>query len=233
MKSVEITEEMKAWTIKGRFVREDKYRFHCYVEIDGAQKLCYVPSNCKLEKIISLAGREVILKKYDGPSNKYEYIVEAVKYGNSLVLLNLQFLNRIIENQIQRRIFNYLGERKYIRREVTVEDYKADLYIADTQTYIEIKSILSWNKCASYPIDSSDRGLEQLEKIEKLLDQNKRIFYFLFSMSPNVQEIIIDSNSLYGTVLNRCISKGLILRAYSLGGSNNIEVKKEIVVCIQ
>lgn len=233
MKSVEITEEINAWMTIGRFVREDKYRFRCYVEIDGIQKLCYMPSNCKLEKIISLAGREVILKRYEGASDKYEYIVEAVKYRNNLVLLNLQFLNRIIENQIQRRIFNYLGVRKNIRREVTVENYKADLFIEDTQTYIEIKSILSWNKSTSYPIDSSDRGLEQLEKIEKLLDQNKRIFYFLFSMSPNVKDVYIDSNSLYGTVLNRCISKGLKLRAYSLGGSKNIEVKKEIAICIQ
>ena len=233
MKSVEITEEMSCWNTKGKFIKEGKYRFHCYVEVEGTERLCYMPSNCKLEPLFSLAGREVLLKAYEGPSDKFEYVVEAVRYGNSLVLLNLQFLNRIVEEQLERRVFNYLGQRSKIRREVAVGTYKSDLYIEDTQTYIEVKALLNRNTRASYPMDTSVRNIEQLEKIYELLEQEQRLCYFLFSMNPKVKEIVIDSTSSFGIAIKRCVDKGLLLKAYAMGGSRTLEVKREIPVVME
>ena len=34
----------------GIFKGEGKFRFHCTVEINGKEELCYLPSNCKLCK---------------------------------------------------------------------------------------------------------------------------------------------------------------------------------------
>ena len=62
----------------GTFAREDTNRFHYYVLVGGTEKLCYMPSNCKLEKIVSLSGREIFLKEYDKSSDKFNCVMQVV-----------------------------------------------------------------------------------------------------------------------------------------------------------
>ena len=95
---------------KGIFCREDKYRFRCWVNVDGEEHLCYLPSNCKLGKIHSLEGKEVLLSKQKGDNSKFDYKVEAIIYRNGQILLNLSFLNRVVEQEIHRGVFSFLGK---------------------------------------------------------------------------------------------------------------------------
>ena len=74
------------------------------------------------------------------------YAVYAVKYGKQYIMLNLAQANRVIETQLSRKYFSFLGKRKNSSHEVCIDSYKTDLYIQDTDTVIEIKSILSFEK---------------------------------------------------------------------------------------
>lgn len=86
-----------------------------------------------------------------------------MKYRCSYVPLNLSVSNRVLETEISRRYFSFLGKRKSVFREKVIDGYKSELYIADTDTVIEVKSILSFNKNAIFPTVFSERANRQLE----------------------------------------------------------------------
>lgn len=132
--------------LKGIFLKEHKTRFLCSVELEGQEVECYIPASCKLSKFVELSGRQVILQSVKKSEARTHYAVYAAKIGRSYVLLNLTEANRIVEEQLYRRYFSFLGKRKRIHREYTVDGYKTDLFIEDTNTLIEVKTLLSFNQ---------------------------------------------------------------------------------------
>ena len=61
------------------------------------------------------------------------YAVYAVKYGKQYIMLNLAQANRVIETQLSRKYFSFLGKRKNISHEVCIDSYKT-AYISKIQT---------------------------------------------------------------------------------------------------
>ena len=132
--------------VYGTFKEEIKNRFLCTVSIDGTDTVCYIPSSCRLSNFIDLSNRAVMLQPVKKKGVRIKYAVYAVKYRRSYVPLNLSVSNKVLEAEIIRRYFSFLGKRKNVFREKIIDGYKSDLYIADTDTIIEVKSILSFNK---------------------------------------------------------------------------------------
>lgn len=201
---------------KGIFCREDKYRFHCWVNIEGEEHLCYLPSNCKFEKMFSLEGRTVLLSRQVGKKSKFDYKVEAVLFRNAQMLLNLSFLNRVVEQEIHRRVFAFLGERKTVHREKMVDGYKSDLFIEETNTLIEIKSVLAFSDTADYPTNYSSHMLQQLERLYGIAKTQVKVFYFIVGLGPALKEINVDLNSNYGKLMDRCRNAGVQFIAMNL-----------------
>lgn len=127
----------------GIFKQELKNRFLCEVEIDGESTVCYVPSSCHLSNFLSLQGKKVILIPTMAKDARTQYAVYAVPYKRSYLILNTSMANRAIEASLRGRRFAYLGKRKNVIKEHYVDGYKSDLFIEDTNTIIEIKSVLS------------------------------------------------------------------------------------------
>lgn len=202
---------MASELVKGVFVSEIKNRFLCLVSIDGSVVECYIPSSCRLSNFLSLDGKEVLLKKTQGKKTRTEYSVYAVKFRRGFLLLNLSQANRAIENDIRRRVFSDLGNRKRVSRELAIEGYKTDLYIHDTKTLIEIKSLLTTEKKGIFPTVFSERANNQLRKISKLLTDGYRVCYMLVSLNPYVE--YIELNKLepeFHNLFVECIRKGMI-----------------------
>ena len=200
--------------LEGAFIREEKTRFLCTVEIDGNQELCYVPSSCKLEQFISLSGETVWLKPVHNKNSKLRYCVYAVKKKQGWVLLNLAETNKILEVQLNRRLFSFLGNRKVICREKLIEGYKADLYLPETRTIIEIKTVLTEERITSFPGVKSLRTERQLTEISKLLEAGYRVCYFVIALNPRTANVEV-VEKLKG-IFQDCISKGMLLKGYSL-----------------
>ena len=157
--------------VYGTFKEEIKNRFLCTVSIDGTDTVCYIPSSCRLSNFIYLANRTVMLRPIRKKDARTKYAVYAVKYRRSYVPLNLSVFNRVLEAEIRRGYFSFLGKRKAVFRERVIDGYKSDIYIADTDTVIDVKSILSFNKNAIFPTVFSERANRQLEE---LLEQSAK-----------------------------------------------------------
>lgn len=203
--------------IYGIFRTEIKNRFLCSVNIDGKDETCYIPSSCRLSNFIDMTGRTVLLKPIETPNARTSYAVYAVKYRTSFILLNLAQANRVIERQIRRRYFSFLGVRKKVSHEYKIGNYKTDLFIHDTNTLIEIKSTLSFSKKSVFPAVYSERAIKQLNEISRLLDEGYHACYVLVSLNPCVKEIIINSEveDYYKTFME-CVEKGMNYCAFSI-----------------
>ena len=203
--------------IYGTFKEETKNRFLCQVTIDGEDVECYIPSSCRLGNFIDMKGRTVLLKHNQAKDARTEYAVYAVKIKNEFILLNLSQANRIIEVALPKRRFSFLGLRKQIVREKRIGDYKSDLYIEDTKTLIEIKSILSFQKTALFPTVYSERGIKQLVQLSSLLDEGFKVCYFFASFSHHVREIQINNGiEEYARLFNVCLEKGMTVYGITL-----------------
>ena len=153
----------------GTFVREEKNRFLCTVNVEGTEEECYIPSSCRLENFLKLAGKEVLLRENLNKKARTRLAVYALRFKRNYMILRTSEANDMIINAIGSRRFSYLGDRRAFEKEKIVAGYKADVYLPNTKTVIEIKSIITTNDKATFPTVFSERALEQLQKIKNLL----------------------------------------------------------------
>ncbi len=215
---------------EGIFVRELKNRFLCVVLIDKEEITCYVPASCRLSNFGNFAGCKVLLTENHGKKSRTRFSLYAIYCNRKCIIVNLKEANRIIESNIQRRLFAFLGKRKNIRREYWINDYKCDLFIEDSKTVIEIKSVLLFG-CDNKVLQiHSERAVKQLQSINKLLNEGYKVCYFYVSTNPTVTNLIVEEqNSEFHWWFKRNMELGMICKAYTIGLKQRKTIlKKEI-----
>lgn len=211
--------------IRGYFIEEQKTRFLCNVLIEGEVVECYMPSSCKLGKIIDLSGREVLLKPVERKNSRTSMSIQAIKLEDQFVWVNLSDANRVIEEQIQKRCFSFLGNRTLIEREKNFGNYKADLYITKAKTIVEVKTVLSVENSASFPTYTVRRAERQLESILELLD-SYTVCYIVVSLNPKTRVVNInESNSRFCELFRKCVAKGMICKGFKMIVDENYKPK--------
>lgn len=139
--------------------------------------------------------------------------------------------NRAIEESLKSRLFAYLGKRKNVIKEHSVSGYKCDLYIEDTDTIIEIKSVISTADRALFPTVYSERTIKQLQRLQEILIAGKKVCFYVVSLHPYLKEVAIDQNTEFYTELQRCINFGMRLHAYTVRlKGNTLSVEHEIPI---
>lgn len=201
---------------EGIFIKERKNRFICEVIVDDETIECYVPSSSRLDNFIDLHSKRVLLLPTEAPNARTRFSLFAVPFKRNYILLNIGMVNRAVEHDIKRRCFSSLGKRSEIYREHKIGSYKSDLYIANTRTLLEVKSVLSLGKDAVFPSVFSQRTLDQLKEISSLMDSGYNSALVIASLSPYVEQIQIDHASPFYEALKPCIDKGMQLLAVSL-----------------
>ena len=215
----------------GTFRRELKNRFLCEVSIDGEDVVCYVPSSCHLSNFLKLEGKQVLLVPTQAPTARTRFALFAVPYKRNYILLNTSMANRAVESSIQSRRFSYLKKRKTAIKEHTLEGYKADLFLPDSNTVIEIKSVISLDPIGHFPTVYSERTLKQLELMLNLLHKGYKVCLIIVSLHPYLKELQIENNTAFYSALKKCIDAGLILKAYTSKMHNKtVSIDKEIYV---
>lgn len=200
---------------KGIFISEIKNRFLCEVNIEGKNTVCYIPSSCRLDNFLELEGKQVLLlpTKTKGASTKYA--VFAIPHKRNYILLNSSMANRLVESNIRGRRFAELGKRTTIFREHKIDSYKCDLFIKDSNTLVEIKSIISTDNEAMFPSVYSQRALDQLHFIKELLVQGYKACYIIVSLNPYVKSISINNETEFCTLFKQCIDNGMTVKGFS------------------
>ena len=219
--------------IEGIFIKEKKNRFLCEVMVEDEAIECYVPSSCRLDNFIDLKGKRVLMFPTEAPNARTQLSLFAVPYKRNHILLNIGKVNSVILHEINRRCFSSLGKRSEIYREHKLGSYKSDLFIADSRTLLEVKSVLSLGKEAKFPTVFSQRTLDQLKEISILMDQGYKAALVVVSLSPYVEQIQVDHDLPFYEALMPCIEKGMQLLAVSLCINNGeAQIKRKIEITL-
>ena len=129
--------------------------------------------------------------------------------------MNSSLANKAIENSINKRRFSFLGKRKTIQTEKHLENYKADFIIKDSQTILEIKSLITTDKEAIFPTVYSERALNQYKQLFSLMDKGYSVYYFIVSLNPYVKVIRINKKSEFYSYYCVGKTKGINFKAFS------------------
>jgi len=222
---------MKEAIFKGIFVEEVKNRFLCKVRIKGTITLCYVPSSCRLDNFLDLVGKEVLLFPTKTPHARTPFSLLAVAYKNNYILLNSSIANILIGQNLNSRRFAKLGKRKTISRECNVDEYKCDFFIHDTETLIEVKSIISTKTTVGFPSIFSPRAIRQLKALKQYLEVGKPVCYIIVSLNPYTRSIFVDKTTPFYTVFEECLSLGMTVLGVSCQIVNEqLSIKKMLKV---
>lgn len=206
--------------IKGIFQRELKNRFLCEVLIDGIPTECYVPSSCHLSNFLNLQEKEVLLIPNNSKTARTVFAVFAVPFKRNYLILNTSYANRAVEASFSKRYFAYLGKRKDIVREYTVQGYKTDFFIRDTNTIVEIKSIISTEKEGVFPTVYSERSIRQLQKLHELMNAGFKVCFIWVSLNPYLQKITLDTQSEFYENFKKCKEVGMTSDAFTCSLKN-------------
>lgn len=217
--------------IEGIFIKELKNRFLCEVLVNGETTVCYVPSSCHLSNFLDLTNKKVLLVPTQTPKSRTKYALFAVPFKRSYLILNTSMANVAIVNNLRKARFSYLGKRKTFFSEHNIDNYKTDIYIQESNTIIEIKSIISTTRLGIFPTVYSERTLRQLKKHQELLTKGYRVCFIIVSLTPYLKEILIDSKTDFYKDFISCVNQGMTIKAYTCrlrGGQ--ILIEREIPV---
>ena len=201
--------------------------------INGSLQECYIPASCHLSHFIDLHNKTVYLKENASSKSRTKYSVCGVKIGHRCIPLQLAVSNKIIFDSIDTPMFSFLGSREIVMQEKMVDGYKCDLFIDDTKTIIEIKSIIEMSDVAVFPSVYSERANKQLSTLSSLSDKGYKICYFFISLNPRVHTIQINAGIQdFYKPFSECIKKDMTVRGYSIKMSTSGEVSlyKEIEI---
>ncbi len=200
---------------EGVFVKELKNRFLCEVEIDGVSTVCYVPSSCHLSNFLELKNKKVLLISTQTPNSRTRFAIFAVKYRKGYIILNTSMANTAVANSLQNRRFSYLGKRKQYATEHKVNDYKADIYIEESKTIIEVKSIISTKDIGIFPTVFSERTMKQLKLLYGFLKNGYNVCFVIASLNPYLKSIEIKQDTAFYPEFLKCIDAGMTVKAYA------------------
>lgn len=102
----------------------------------------------------------------------------------------------------------------------------------NTDTLIEVKTLLSFDEEGSFPSMISTRAEQQLERLSELLDKGYKVCYIVMSLNPKVKSIRLNSSyDRYCQLFSECLDKGMLVRGFSIRLKDlEPEIYKEIDV---
>lgn len=215
--------------IEGIFVKELKNRFLCEVIIDGVSTVCYVPSSCHLSNFLDLKNKKVLLVPTQTPNSRTKYALLAVAYKRGYLVLNTSMANVAVANSLKSRRFSCLGRRKNYQTEHSIGNYKTDIYIQDSNTIIEIKSIISTQSKGCFPAVFSERSIKQLKQLRELMHNGYKVCFMIISLNPYLKSIEINRETEFYREFLKCINDGMNVKAYTC---NLVGSKPVIKSCI-
>lgn len=217
----------------GIYIKESKHRFSCTILLDGKEEQCFVSSSSKLKPLIELENREVLVTETEGKKAKVKYSLFAVKTEKGYILLNLNYVNKLLYETISTSK-KYKNKTWTFKRERKINDkVKTDLLVENGKKQIvyEAKAIISKNKEAIFPSIKGERSLRQLKEFKFLLKKGIEINYCLFLLTPKIKKISLNKeDKVFVKTFKACLKAGMQIKIYKVLWKENDFVPVRVIV---
>ncbi len=225
-----------------RLLRRYK-RFLADVEFADGKTLTAVCPNTGSLMGCATPGSPVWLSRSDSPTRKYAHTWELVKVeGGTLVGINTQIANRLVEEAIRGGVIQELRGYADITREVRYgrENSRIDLLLRcgeEQPCFVEVKNVTAAvaGGVALFPDSVSDRGSKHLrELIQEVARGNRAVILFCVQRDDVTEVRPADAiDPIYGKTLREAMANGVEALAYrALVTTSEINLSERIpVVC--
>ncbi|MDD3224316.1 MAG: DNA/RNA nuclease SfsA [Clostridium sp.] len=154
------------------FIRRPN-RFEAYVKIKGKEEIVHVPNTGRCRELL-YDGVKIILRQEDGIKRKTKYDLIAVFKGESIINIDSQIPNKVVEEALYNGKIEKLRKYTTIEREKVYKNSRFDFRLSDKKNdiyYLEVKGVTyEENGFAKFPDAPTQRGKKHLTE---LLDAKK------------------------------------------------------------
>lgn len=221
--------------IEGIFLARPN-RFIAQVLIDEKEEIVHVKNTGRCKELL-LPGVKVILEDCsNNPNRKTKYSLIAVWKQNMLVNMDSQVPNEVVFNALKENKIQELKNLRYLKREVTFNNSRFDIYFEDEKQkgFIEVKGVtLENNHISMFPDAPTERGAKHvLEMIEAVNQGYKGTIFFLIQMKgPQSFKLNWEMDRKFSEAIKLASENGVKILAYdSIVNNNSIQIGKSIEV---
>lgn len=221
--------------IEGIFLARPN-RFIAQVLIDEKEEIVHVKNTGRCKELL-LPGVKVILEDCsNNPNRKTKYSLIAVWKQNMLVNMDSQVPNEVVFNALKENKIQELKNLRYLKREVTFNNSRFDIYFEDEKQkgFIEVKGVtLENNHISMFPDAPTERGAKHvLEMIEAVNQGYKGTIFFLIQMKgPQSFKLNWEMDRKFSEAIKLAYENGVQILAYdSIVNNNSIQIGKSIEV---
>ncbi len=217
-------EDFHRWPplLSGRLIRRYK-RFLADVELEnGATVTAHCPNSGSM-LACAQPGRPVYVSHHDDPRRKLKYTWQIIDMPTSLVGVNTQVPNRLVQLAVSGGRVPELSGYGNLRREVKTGSHtRLDMVLEQTgrrPCFVEIKNCTLVSKGqACFPDAVTTRGLKHLKELQKLSAEGSRsvIFYLVQRMDAEVFHPADHIDAAYGRELRCAVANGVEILVYDV-----------------
>lgn len=167
-------------------------------------------------------GRTVFLSRHNLPHRRLKYTWEMIEMPGSLVGVNTQMPNRLIQAAVLAGQIPELSDFQKVRREVKYgENSRIDLLLETSRgnCYVEIKNCtLVRDGTASFPDAVTERGLKHLRELARQVGIGVRsvIFFLVQRMDARRFSPADGIDPAYGRGLREAVRAGVEMLVYDV-----------------
>ncbi len=202
--------------LEGTFL-ERPNRFIAHISIQGKTEICHVKNTGRCKELL-IPGTKVFVEKADQPSRKTGFDLIAVCKGDTLINVDSQAPNRVVEEWL--RMENLLNDLTLLKREVTFGSSRFDLYGEyghGKKAFLEVKGVtLEQDGAARFPDAPTERGIKHLEELIRCKEAGYEAYVIfviqmkgIHRMEPNWK-----THFRFGETLRKAAEAGVHVLAY-------------------
>lgn len=208
--------------VEGTFLARPN-RFVAKVIVDGKETSCHVKNTGRCRELL-VPGCKVFLTDHAGSmgSRKMRYSLIAVMKGNTLINMDSQAPNKVVDEFLKSDIISIRGmsELVTIKREKNFGNSRFDFYLEDkdgSKGWLEVKGVtLEEDGVARFPDAPTERGTKHIHELIKARKEGYNAYiFFVIQMkgiryfTPNYQ-----TDSDFANALSEAEAAGVEILAY-------------------
>lgn len=205
--------------ISGEFVSRPN-RFIAHVNIQGQLEVCHVKNTARCRELLK-PGSIVYLEESDNPGRKTKYDLVAVEKGNTLVNIDSNAPNKVVQEWLATDNCPILqgAESRFVKPECKYGNSRIDFYVeADhRKIFIEVKGVtLEENGVVRFPDAPSDRAVKHVEELAAAVEKGYEAYVMFVIQMKGVRYFTPneDTHLQFCNALREAAVKGVQILAY-------------------
>ena len=220
--------------IKAKFINRPN-RFISYVSIDGKTEAAHVKNTGRCKELL-IPDTNVYLEIAENPDRKTKYDLITVEKNNTLVNIDSQAPNKVIEEWLKKgKIFS---KKAVIKREFTYKKSRFDFYVEDgkRKAFIEVKGVtLERDGIAYFPDAPTERGVKHIHELQSSLKEGFEAYIIFVIQMKNIKELRPNdvTHQAFGDALREASKAGVkVLALDCIIKPDSIIVDQQIAVVL-